>query len=169
MVADIVQNLDRLFRQVGDCPPLALDFISQSALLLLQGAQEECQPRLPVRSLAADGALGLAQGQIIAFLAVLNHTLKGRIRHIGITGLQQQERGQDTAQAAIAVLKRVDLQEDDGENGDDQQGMNPAKLAGLAQPSYKLLYPTMRIKRRGGLEDDTDHFTVGVVYPVRPS
>ena len=40
------------------------------------------------------------------------------VRHIGIAGTQQQQNCQDARQASVAVLKRMDLQEHDHEDGD---------------------------------------------------
>ena len=77
--------------------PFTLHLGRQPALLLLQGPQKNDQPRLPVRSGGAESALRLAQRKIIALFAVLDHAFQRTVGHIGISGLQQQKRGEHTA------------------------------------------------------------------------
>ena len=54
---------------------LTLDLFLQAPHLLGQGAQEEYQPRLPVRCLGADRALCLPQRQVVGLLALLDYAL----------------------------------------------------------------------------------------------
>ena len=41
-----------------------------------------------IRRLGADGALGLAQRQVVGFLALFDHAFQGAVRHVGVAGLQ---------------------------------------------------------------------------------
>ena len=66
-----------------------------------------------------------------AFLAVLDDALQRRIRHIDIASLQQEQSGQNAAQASVAVLEGMNGEEDDDEQGNDQKRMQAAKLARL--------------------------------------
>jgi len=106
--------------------------------------------------------LCLAQCRIAAFLAVLDDALQRAVRHIGIAGLQQQQRGQDAAQPAIAVLEGVDFQEHDDEHADREQRVQASYVADLFQPGEQLLHEARRVERRGCLEHDSDNLAVGV-------
>ena len=55
---------------------LALNHGRQAQHLVLECFQEEYQPWLPVRRICADGALGLSEGEIIAFFALLDHAFQ---------------------------------------------------------------------------------------------
>ena len=54
LIADIIENLNGQFGQLGDNDFFALDRDGEAALLLLQGAREEYKPRLPIRLFRAD-------------------------------------------------------------------------------------------------------------------
>lgn len=56
----------------------------QALHLRVQGAQEEGQPGLPVRRIRVQGGLGLAQGQVVAFLVLFDHAFQGTEGRIGI-------------------------------------------------------------------------------------
>ena len=88
MLANLVDDLDGQLGQGGNHDPLALHLGRQSALLLLQGPQKKDQPRLPVRRGCTESALRLAQTQIVALFAVLDHAFKRAVGHIGVPGLQ---------------------------------------------------------------------------------
>ena len=104
----------------------------------------------------------LAQRQVVALFAVLDHALQGAVGHIGVPGFQQEERGEHTAQATVAVLKGVDFEKDDRKNGDDEQRMEPLQFLGLPEPSDKFGHQPGRVEGRGGLKDDSN-LLAGVV------
>jgi hypothetical protein len=54
----------------------------------------------------------LAQCQVVALFAVLDYAFQRTLGHIGVPGLQQQERGEYAAQAAVPVLEGVDFKKD---------------------------------------------------------
>lgn len=89
-----LQDFDREFRQSVHDDALALDFLLEPGLLLLERAQEINCPRLPIRRVIADRALGAAQGEIVSFLALLDHAFQRAVRNIGIAATEQQERCQ---------------------------------------------------------------------------
>src|ERR1700704_5515156 len=83
----LLGGIDDLQRQLGKHPDdetLTLEFALKPTLLLLKSAQEIDNPGLPVRLCAADRFLRLTQGQIIAFLAVLDDAFHRRIRHVTV-------------------------------------------------------------------------------------
>ena len=59
-----------------------LDLLLQTPNLLGQRAQEEQQPRLPVRGIGADRALRLPQREVVAFLTGLDHTFQRAVRNV---------------------------------------------------------------------------------------
>ena len=162
VLADVVDDLEVQLGQGGNHYPLALHLGRQPALLLLQGPQKKDQPRLPVRRGGADSALRLAQRQVVALFAVLDHAFQRTVGHIGVPGLQQEERGEHTAQAAVAVLEGVDFKKHNRKDGDDEQRMEPLQFLGLPEPSDKLGHQPRRVEGRGGLEDD-GNLLAGVV------
>ena len=76
MLPGMVDDLDGQLRQGRHHQPLALNLVGQTALLLLKGTEEELQPGLPIRRIAADTALGLPQRQIVALFVVLDDALE---------------------------------------------------------------------------------------------
>jgi hypothetical protein len=80
LIAHTVEDFDGKFRQGGERILFALHLHCEPTFLLLQGAHEEEQPGLPVRRFDSDGGLRLAQGQVVAFLAVFDDTFERRIR-----------------------------------------------------------------------------------------
>lgn len=131
MLAHVIDDSEGEIRHGGEDNLLALHLRSEAPLLLLHGAQEEEEPRLPVGLRRADRALGLAQREVIGLLAVLDDALQRAVGHIRITGLEQEDCRQDATEAAVAVLERVDFEEHDDEHADDEKRMQAATVAGL--------------------------------------
>src|SRR5260370_824136 len=129
-----LHDFDRQLRQIAQQNPLALELRLQAALLLLQGAQEKINPRRPIRLGRPDRSLGSAQDEIIAVLALLDDALQRAVWHVGITGTQQEQRRQDAGEAAIAVLKKMNFQEDDDEERDHPETMDYPVVLRLLHP-----------------------------------
>ena len=81
---------------------------------------------------------------------------------MAVTGTEQHERGEHTGEAAIAILKRMDGEEDDDEAADEQKRMKRALAVGLDESSDEGLHLARGIEGRGGLEDDADLFAIGI-------
>ena len=75
-----LKYLYRKFGQVAQDQALTLDLLLQPYLLLLQRAQEECQPWLPVRRFCVNRTLRLAQAEAVRVLVLLSLTLEARGR-----------------------------------------------------------------------------------------
>ena len=82
MIADLVDNLRGAFGKGRDDQLFTLHLFGEAPLLLLQGAKKIREPRLPVRRVGPDGALGLAQTEVITFLAVFYDALKRAVGDI---------------------------------------------------------------------------------------
>lgn len=65
---------------------------------------------------------------------------------MGVTGTQEHERGEHAGDAAIAILKRMDGEEDDDEAADEQQRMQGALAVGLGEPSDEGLHLARRVE-----------------------
>lgn len=95
-------------------------------------------------------------------MALLDNALHGTVGHIGIAGTQQEQGGQDPAQAAVAVLEGMNLQEHDGEDADGNQRMQLPEPGGHGVPGDQLGHAPGRVEGTRGLEDEVDLLTVGV-------
>ncbi len=113
VIAKMFENLDGQVGKVGYQQPFPLHLLPKPLHLLVQGSQEEQQPGLPVRLPGADGSLGAAQGQVVSLLVLLDDALKRTVGQVGIPRPQQQQGGQYPAEAAVAVLERMNLQKND--------------------------------------------------------
>jgi len=82
MFTCIFDDLQGKLRQDGQNDLLPLHFPGKSLHLLLEGAEKVQHPWLPVRRIGSDGALGLSESEIIAFLAVLDDALKRAVRYV---------------------------------------------------------------------------------------
>ena len=81
--------------------------------------------------------------------------------------LVRESQGRKNAtQTAITVLKRVDFQEDDNKHGNDQQGMQTAKLPRLIQPGGQLSHATRYVEWCGCLEHTANHIAGSVKAPT---
>lgn len=81
---------------------------------------------------------------------------------MAITGAEEHERGEHAGEAAIAILKRMDGEEDDDEAAYEQQRVQGALAVGLDEPGDECLHLARRIERRGGLEDNADLFAIRI-------
>jgi len=112
MLARVLENAHGQFRQADKNGLFAFNFRGQPLRLLAQGAQKEQNPGLPVRMVRADRALGLPEREIVAFLAPLDRAFERTVGYVGVPGLEQKQRRQDTAQPSVAVLERMDFEQD---------------------------------------------------------
>jgi hypothetical protein len=87
----------------------------------------------------------LAHGEIIAFFVVLDNTLKRAVGHIGIPGVQRQQPRHDTAQAAVAVLERMDREKRHDKNLDDER-VQPTDLADAIDLGEQLAHAARRVE-----------------------
>lgn len=76
--------------------------------------------------------LGSAQGQVVAFLVMLDDALERAVGHIGIAGPQQEQGRQDAREPAITVSEGMDLQEHHDEDRDDQHWVE--RLVAVSRP-----------------------------------
>jgi hypothetical protein len=88
---------------------LALDLGGEAVLLLIERFEEEQDPGLPIGPFAADCRLGLAQSEVIALLALLDHAFERGIRDVGIVCLEQHERGENSGEPSVPVLEWMDF------------------------------------------------------------
>ena len=82
MLAGVFQNPQGEFRQRRQQDMFFRHLLFQAFHLLMQGAQKEQQPWLPVWGMRANSCLRLTQSQVIAFLAVLDDAFKRTIRRV---------------------------------------------------------------------------------------
>src|SRR6185312_2775133 len=71
-----LNNSQRKFRHLREDNLLSFDLFGKTQHLLLESAQEEDEPRLPVWRFGSDCALCLSEGKVIALLALLDNTLQ---------------------------------------------------------------------------------------------
>lgn len=122
--------------------------------LLVQGTEEEKQPRLPVWRIRSEAHLCLSQGEIIALFAVLYDAFQSTVGRIDIPTPKQQKCGQNAGEPAVAVLKGMNGQEVYGKHADNEQGVKlPCVKRGIC-PLHKLLHEPGRVKGRGGFKDN---------------
>ena len=122
--------------------------------LLVQGTEEEKQPRLPVWRIRSEAHLCLSQGEIIALFAVLYDAFQSTVGRIDIPTPKQQKCGQNAGEPAVAVLKGMNGQEAYGKHADNEQGVKlPCVKRGIC-PLHKLLHEPGRVKGRGGFKDN---------------
>ena len=73
LLTGIVQNFQRKFRQGSHDDMLVFHLPFKALHLLVQGPEEEKQPRLPVWRIRSEARLCLSQGEIIALFAVFDN------------------------------------------------------------------------------------------------
>ena len=71
-----LHNLYGQLRQVAQNQSLAFYFAFQFFLLFAQRFQKESYPGLPVRGFCPDGALGLAQREVVVLLVCFDHAFQ---------------------------------------------------------------------------------------------
>lgn len=138
----------------------AFDFFGEVADLLSEGLEEEGEPGLPVGEVGADGALGAAEGEVVGFLALFDHALEGAVGDIGVARAEEEQGGEDAAEAAIAILEGVDLEEDNREESGDEEGMEGLGFEGLGGEGDELSHEAGGGEGGGGLEGDADFAAV---------
>ena len=110
------------------------DLLGERVLLLHEGAEEEDEPGFPVGLFRVERGLGAAEGAVVAFLRGLDDAFQGAVGHVDVTGTQEHERGEHAGEAAIAILKRTDGEEDDDEAANEQQRVQGSLAVGLGEP-----------------------------------
>src|SRR5688572_7704745 len=79
-----------------------------------------------------------------------------------VAGLKQKRGSHDTAQATVAILKRMDRQEDHCGYGGTQQRMQWPFSTRLVERGQKLRHAAWGVGGRRGFEDNADHPAVRV-------
>ena len=128
----------------------------------MQRSQEKDQPGIPVWFSVLPGGLRLPQGQIVGFLVMLYQAFQRTIWRIGVSCPQQQQQGEGSGQAAIAIGKRVDGQEDGHEDAHPQERMQAGVLLRASMPIQQRFHVQRGVEMAGCLEDDADLFPVRV-------
>lgn len=118
--------------------PLTVQPSREAILLPLEATQEEANPRLPIRRVALERRLRSTKCLVVEVLVLFDDTLQRSIGNIGIASAQQQQCRQHAGKTSIAVLKRMDREEDHHEDGDDQQRVKCLLLYRLARPGDNL-------------------------------
>ena len=131
--------------------------------MLLEDAKEVDDPWLPVRLGGAEGLLGSSQSKIVGVLALLDDAFERAVRHVRIAAAEQQQRGQDPRQSAIAVLERVDREKHHDEDRDDEQGMKVAPAERLVRPD------TSAVISRGVSKGVAVSKTTPIFFPSGPN
>src|SRR5262245_13361731 len=87
-----------------------------------------------------EGNLAFAQSYIVLGLIVFDEFFMGDIWHVRIPGLKHEQIGQNAAQAAIAIQKRMNLKKLNYEVGNDKQWVVGFMVQCLPSPSYQLTH-----------------------------
>lgn len=84
MRGGMVKNAHGEIRQGGQRDFFAVDLDLQMLHLLLHGAEEISQPRLPIWRIGANRPLRLPERRVVAFLAPFDEALQRTVRHIRV-------------------------------------------------------------------------------------
>ena len=90
---------------------------------------------------------------------VASHAFKGRVGNIGVPGPEQQ-RCQDTGQAAVPVLKKMNRRKHRRENRNHWKRVQCLLLKDVSCPRDEARYFLGRLKRRDLLEYQVEAFPV---------
>lgn len=148
--------------EVGEHGFLGLDFGLQALLLADETAKEEDEPGFPIGPGGGEAELGLAEGGVVGGFVFLDDAFEAGIGDIGITEAQEEEGGEHAGEAAVAILKRMDGKEPDGEDGDAQERVESLVAGSLVEPAHELFHLEWSGEGRGGGEDDADLAADGI-------
>ena len=95
-------------------------------------------------------------------LGALDHGLERAVRNEGVSGAQKQQGGQDARQPSVAVLKRMDREEHDGEHADRDKRVRVRVIESSVGPIHQFGHQPRRLGRRGSFEHGADRLAMSV-------
>jgi len=94
------------------------------------------------------------EGIVIGSLGALDHLLKADEAADFVTGLVEEEEGEEAGGAAIAIEERMDAEEIEDVRGNEEEGFDGSGGTGLEEAGMEILHGLRGFEGREGLETE---------------